>query len=86
MYHVTVACRGLTEAEGQGALGCVLEEFTHRPWHAAVQCEWSAGVLRLSAVNDYDTNGQALLDEFGDAIHACVSYSQEIRLVVESVV
>ena len=67
------------------AVGCVREEFTHRPWHRAVDCKWTAGVLRLSATNDYDKDGQALLDEFGDVIHACINYSQEIHLLVESV-
>lgn len=85
MYRVTVTCNGLTEAEGQGAVACICEEFTRRPWHEAVHCEWTAGVLRLAATNEYDRSGQALLDEFGDAVHACLSYSQEIHLLVESV-
>lgn len=85
MYRIVVACEGLAEAEGMRAVACVLEEFGHRPWHKEVACEYVAGALRLSAVNDYDKNGQALLDEFSDAIHACVSYSHEIHLSVESV-
>jgi hypothetical protein len=86
MHQVTVACKGLTDAEGREAVGCVHAEFMHRPCHTAVRCEWSAGVLRLSATNDYDVDGQALLDEFGDAIHACIDYAQEIHPLVESVV
>ena len=86
MYRVTVVCGGLTEAEGSGAVACILDEFTHRPWHKTVACEWRDGILWLSASNDYDQTGQALLDEFGDAIIACVSPVGSIRSKVEAVV
>ena len=85
MYRVTVVCGGLTEAEGSSAVAGILEEFTHRPWHSKVACEWRDGILLLSASNDYDQTGQALLDEFGDAIIACVSPVGSIRSKVEAV-
>ena len=72
MYRIVVSCRGIAEREGaQGAID-VAEEFLHRPWHHAVDCRWDSGVLRLQAENDFDADGQALLDEFTDAVFACL--------------
>jgi hypothetical protein len=85
MYRVTLTCSGLSEAEGTAAVADILEEFSHRPWHGDATCEWKDRLLRLSATNDFDEDGTALLDEFGDAIHACVNYTGEISLEVESV-
>lgn len=84
-YRITVACVGLTESEGSSAVQDILEEFGHRPWNMVISCTWSAGKLRLIVERDDDTNGQALLDEFWDAIHACVRYVNPIRVLVESV-
>lgn len=86
MYRTTVICRGLTDQEAHEAVSDMLYEFSERPWQENVSCEWAAGVLRLSASTDYDSNGLALLDEFGDAINAYINYSGEIHLEVESVV
>ncbi len=44
---------------------------------------WS---LRLSAQNEVDHDGLALLDEFGDAVNAYINYSGNIHLEVECVV
>ena len=85
MYRVTLTCSGLTDQEGSNAVAAILEEFKHRPWHSDPKCEWTAGLLRFSATNDYDNDGAALLDEFGDAIHACINYQGGISLTVESV-
>ena len=85
MYRVTLTCSGLTEIEGAAAVDDILEEFTHRPWHTNVSCEWKDGVLRLSGTNEVDETGLALLDEFGDAISACVNYAGRIHLAIESV-
>jgi hypothetical protein len=85
MYRVTLVCSGLTDNEGTAAVAGLLEEFSHRPWQANPKCEWKDGLLRLSATNDFDKDGAALLDEFGDAIHACVNYNGKISLKVESV-
>lgn len=86
MFRVTVACRGLSEAEGIVAVDDVLDEFTHRPWHQQVACTWRGGTLTLNATNDYDESGLALLDEFWDAVAACVSPAGSIRFEVTSVV
>ena len=85
MPTITVACVGLTEWEGASAVQCVLEEFAHRPWQDSVKCEWRSSVLRLTATNDFDANGQALVDEFWDAVHACVSAANPLRFHVEAV-
>lgn len=63
----------------------MLAEFAQRPWQEKVACEWREGILRLSAENDYDARGSALLDEFCDAVHAYINYGGEIHLAVESV-
>jgi len=82
---VTVSCSGLSEAEGRRAVADIAEEFTSRPWQRNVHCEWTNGVLRLTATSDNDMNGQALLDEFGDAVIASVATNNTIRFRVESV-
>ena len=82
---VTVSCSGLSEAEGSAAVADVAEEFAARPWQRNVQCEWRSGVLRLTATSANDMNGEALLDEFWDAVIACVATENTIRFQVESV-
>jgi hypothetical protein len=37
-----------------------------------VTCEWEGSRLVLRAENDFDSKGLALLDEFSDAISACI--------------
>lgn len=86
MYRTTVICMGLTEAEAREAVADMLSEFEQRPWQLDVACEWRDGVLRLSAQNEVDSTGMALLDEFGDAVVAYINYAGEVRMTVESVV
>ena len=85
VYRIKVACRGLSDAEGRPAPADILEEFTHRAWHQNVKCEWDGVLLWLEAENDYDANGQALLDEFSDAVVACVDAAGNISFDVRSV-
>jgi hypothetical protein len=72
MYRIVLACKG--DPAHAGAVGArdIAEEFTHRPWHKNVSCEWDASQLILQADNDFDSDGLALLDEFSDAISACI--------------
>jgi hypothetical protein len=86
IYRSTVTCIGLSEEEAKEAVADMLLEFAERPWQEKVNCEWRDGVLRLSAQNDTDANGLALLDEFGDAITAYINYSGDIKIEVESVI
>jgi hypothetical protein len=83
MFRVLPECEGLPEAAGSPAAVDIAEEFIHRPWHHNVRCTWDGKVLRLEAENDYDEKGLALLDEFSDAIAACVEDAQDsdIRVV-----
>jgi hypothetical protein len=84
-YRITVVCKGLTEEEGVVAVPDILEEFGARPWHTDVHCEWADAELVLVATRDDDATGRALLDEFWDAVHACVDYSQAINVTIRSV-
>ena len=82
-YRIVLACDGIPDDRGVQAATDVAEEFTHRPWHENVECQWGDGVLLLSAENDYDPEGLALMDEFSDAISACLAadFGYSIRLV-----
>jgi len=81
-YHATLTCSGLTDAEAASAPANIIEEFRHRPWHQNVTCRWDGQLLWLEAENDYDPDGRALLDEFSDAVVACVSASGTIRIEI----
>jgi hypothetical protein len=82
-YRIVLACDGIPDDRGPQAAIDVAEEFTHRPWHENVHCKWSDSVLLLSAENDYDPKGLALMDEFSDALSACLAanFGYSIRLV-----
>ena len=38
-----------------------------------MKCEWKGSQLILQAENNFDSDGSALMDEFSDAISACIS-------------
>jgi len=84
-YHAILTCSGLTDAEAASAPADILEEFGHRPWHQNVNCRWNGQLLWLEADNDYDSDGKALLDEFRDAVIACVNTSGTIQFEIVSV-
>lgn len=85
MFKARVSCRGLSRDEGAPAPEDILEEFVHRPWHKNVRSEWDGVSLWLEAENDYDADGMALLDEFSDAVVACVNAKGTISFAVEYV-
>ena len=70
--QITLVCTGVPPNIGANLAIDVVEEFTHRPWHQNVTCQWDGVNLILCAENDWDDNGKALLDEFSDAICANV--------------
>jgi hypothetical protein len=72
MYRIVLACKGVPASAGSAGARDITEEFTHRPWHQNVSCEWDGSKLILQADNDFDSDGLALLDEFSDAISACI--------------
>ena len=85
MYRIILACSGIPANEGLSGAECIREEFTHRPWHTNVKCDWNGSHLILQADNDYDSNGRALMDEFSDAISACISNPGEGTIEIVSV-
>jgi len=71
MYKVIVSCGGISPKVGPRAAVEITREFVkHRPWHDNVSCVWDGSRLVLSAENDHDPDGLALLDEFSDCICA----------------
>ena len=72
MYRIVLACKGVPPHAGAAGARDISKEFTHRPWHANVTCVWDGSQLILQAENDFDSNGLALVDEFSDAISACI--------------
>ena len=85
MFEIVVSCSGLSETTRHGAVADVAEEFVERPWQTDVHCWWADGLLMLRARNDYDANGQALADEFSDAVCACTPIEGEIGIHIVSV-
>ena len=85
MYRIVLKCRGIPANEGPSGAENIQEEFTQRPWHTSAKCEWSGSELILQAENDHDSNGQALMDEFSDAISACISDAGDGGVEVVSV-
>ena len=85
-YRIVLACDGVPAPAGQQGAIDITEEFTHRPWHQNVTCTWDGQSLILQADNDYDPDGLALMDEFSDAISACIRdlFEGQIRVVSSS--
>lgn len=84
-YRITLTCAGLTDAEAKNAPADIEAEFSHRPWHQNVACGWDGKLLWLEAENDYDPKGEALLDEFSDAVVANVNAGGTIHFEIVSV-
>ena len=77
---------GLPKTSGIQAAIDIEKEFREsRDWHKNVRCTWNNTILRLVAENDFDNNGQALLDEFGDRVSAYVSDCFDSKIEIESV-
>lgn len=85
MYRITLACNGIPSRLGPVGAADVTEEFSHRPWHQNVRCEWDGERLLLHAENDWDADGKALLDEFSDAVSASIEETFGYGLEVVSI-
>ena len=72
MYRIVLTCKGVPTETGAACADDISTEFKHRPWHENVTCVWDGSQLTLQAENDFDSNGLALVDEFSDAISACI--------------
>jgi hypothetical protein len=83
MHRLVLACTGVPVDAGAAGARDIAEEFTDRTWHQHVSCEWDGSRLILQADNDFDSNGLALVDEFSDAISACISggFDGDIQIV-----
>ena len=71
MFRIVLTCDGVPKEAGAQAATDITEEFTHRPWHLNAECRWDGERLTFRADNYFDSNGEALLDEFSDAVVAC---------------
>jgi hypothetical protein len=82
-YRIVLSCDGVPVDMGAQAAAEIMKEFIHRPWHENVDCKWSGVSLLLTAENDFEAQGLALVDEFSDAIAACIpgGFNGDIRLV-----
>ena len=85
MYRITLACKGVRTEDGEEGARRITEEFTLRPWHQNVHCEWDGSRLVLHAENDFDPEGNALLDEFLDAISDCIKEPFDGDIKVSSI-
>jgi hypothetical protein len=85
MYRIVLACNGIPSDSGPSGAKDISEEFTHRPWHKNASCAWDGSRLILQAENDFDSEGFALMDEFSDAISACIKNSGDGDISVLSV-
>ncbi len=86
MYQVTLVCEGLPASAGPEAARDIAREFTeHGTWHAKVSCDWDGSRLVLRSENDFDADGRATLDEFGDAISAYVAHPGQSSISIQSV-
>ncbi|CZF79697.1 hypothetical protein GMA8713_01090 [Grimontia marina] len=86
MYRVTLVCRGLRKEDGPEASSDIMKEFeSHRKWHANPACAWDGENLKFVSETDFDNDGQATLDEFGDCIAAYVTNYCGSQVVIESV-
>ncbi|MEM9839744.1 MAG: hypothetical protein AAF830_11405 [Pseudomonadota bacterium] len=84
IYRVCVVCSGIPPAEGYEAARATTQEFAeYRPHHQNVVCVFRDDKLFLTAENDCDPDGTALMDEFSDTISAYVAshFDSEISLV-----
>lgn len=83
LYRVVLACDGVPPCAGPQAAITITQEFAHRPWHSSVVCAWDGHALVLQAENGFDPEGVALMDEFSDAIAACIAegFDGDIRVL-----
>lgn len=83
MFKVIMACTGVPEHAGRQAAEDIQNEFVEfRRHHRNVTCVYYSGELTLTAENDFDPDGLALLDEFSDCIAAYIEpFDGSIRIV-----
>ena len=85
MYKIILSCDGVTKSAGAEGAKNIVEEFQHRPWHKNVTCEWKNTKLILEAENEFDSTGDALIDEFSDVISASITEQFDGNIVIVSI-
>jgi hypothetical protein len=71
IFKIKLSTGDIDPAFGQTAATDIQNAFReHRGWHQDVACQYEDGKLVLTALNDFDDNGYALLDEFSDCLSA----------------
>jgi len=85
MFRVVLECGGVPRDQGAVAAVDITKDFAeHRPHHHNVICTYADGKLTLTAENDYDPKGLALMDEFSDCISAFIRGGFDGDLIVKS--
>ena len=85
MFRVTVKFERIARDVWPKALEDVRTEFRDRPWHRIVDVRWAGNTLLVIAENDYDSDGEALANEFSDTVAAYAPGSPGYRVDVVSV-
>lgn len=86
IYRAVLVCDGVPVAAGSEAAVDIAKEFAEqRKWHANVTCVWDGSRLTLTAENDYDSSGLALLDEFSDCLSAYIVGGFDGDLKIKSI-
>jgi hypothetical protein len=81
MFRIKLSATGIAPFAGARVASDIEEEFhAHRMWHHDVSCIFIDGNLILTAKNDCDPHGLALMDEFSDCICAYVSNDDRLPL------
>ena len=71
MFRITIECIDVPSNVGPSGAADIEQEFReHRPWWGQPRCTYSDGSISLTATSDVDSDGKALLDEFGDCLTA----------------
>ena len=89
MFRVTLTCEGVPESAGHVAASEIQKAFAaHRQHHKNVACTFTNGELVLTAENDFDPKGLALMDEFSDCLSAYIAepFDGDIRLVAATAI
>lgn len=82
MYRITIECLDVAPNLGPQAARDIEQEFrVHRTWHRELSCAFADGKLLLVACNDFDVEGEALLDEFSDCLVAYLGEHGEMRIL-----
>jgi hypothetical protein len=74
-YRAVIECESARDRDsGEEAARDIAQEFAeYRKHHKNVSCSFANGKFTLTAENDFDAQGLALMDEFSDCLSAYTS-------------